>query len=141
MKILLAIDGSECSLRAVESLIAHVKWFRDKPQLHLLFVHLPVPFGLAEEHIGREALDSYYREEGEQALTVARARLDVAQLPYAAHLHVGQPAETIVQRAAELNCELICMGTHGRGAMANALVGSVVSKVLHLSPIPVLLAK
>jgi len=52
---------------------------------------------------------------------------------------VGQPAEVIVKLAGELACELICLGTHGRGAVATAVLGSVALKVLQFSQVPVLL--
>ena len=141
MKILLAIDGSEVSQRALASLVAHVQWFRDKPDIHLLHVHLPIPVGLAVQHVSQEALDRYYREEGEAVLAEARKRLEDAGLAVTWHIHVGQPAEVIVRLAAELGCDLICLGTHGRGAVAGAVLGSVAGKVLHLAQVPVLLAK
>lgn len=141
MKILIAVDGSDVSLAAVKSLIEHIQWFRERPELRLLHVHLPVPVGLATRHVSHDALERYYREEGEAALAAARVLLDAAQLPYTLHLHVGQPAETIVRLSRELDCALICMGSHGRGALPNAILGSVATKVLHLSAIPVLLAK
>ena len=141
MKILIAIDGSDASLNSVSSLIAHVRWFAERPELHLMHVHPPVPTGLATRHVSHEALERHYREEGEAALAAARALLDAAQLPYSLHIHVGQPAETIVKEAQELGCDLICLGNHGRGALPNALLGSVATKVLHLASIPVLLAK
>lgn len=141
MKVLLAIDGSEVSQRALRSLLAHVQWFRDRPEVHLLHVHLPVPVGLAVQHVSQEALDRYYREEGEAVLAPALAELAAAGIAAAAHIHVGQPAEIIVRLAGELGCELICLGTHGRGALAGAALGSVATKVLHLAKVPVLLAK
>lgn len=141
MKILLAIDGSEVSQRALASLVAHVQWFRDKPEVHLLHVHLPIPVGLAVQHVSQEALDRYYREEGEAVLADARRRLEEAGLAVTQHIHVGHPAEIIVKLAAELGCELICLGTHGRGAVAGVVLGSVAGKVLHLAQVPVLLAK
>lgn len=141
MNILLALDGSDVSLRALASLVDHVRWFREKPAIHLLHVHLPVPVGLAVQHVSKEALDRYYREEGEAVLADARARLAQADLPVTEHVHVGQPAEVIVRLADELGCELICLGTHGRGAVAGALLGSVAAKVLHLAKVPVLVAK
>ena len=141
MKILLAIDGSEVSQRALDSLVDHVQWFRDKPEIHLLHVHLPVPVGLAVQHVSKDALDRYYREEGEAVLAEARKRLEEAGLAVTQHIHVGQPAEVIVRLAAELGCELICLGTHGRGAISGAVLGSVAGKVLHLARVPVLLAK
>jgi len=141
MKILMAVDGSADSLNALRSLIEHVRWFSDRPELHLLHVHPPIPVGLVTRHVGHDALESYYREEGEAALAAARELLDSAQLPYALHIHVGQPAETIVKEATELGCDLIAMGNHGRGALPSAILGSVATRVLHLAQIPVLLAK
>jgi len=141
MKILLAIDGSEVSQRALHSLLGHVQWFRDKPEVHLLHVHLPVPVGLAVQHVSQDVLDRYYREEGEAVLAAARTELAAAGIATAVHIHVGQPAEIIVKLAGELGCDLICMGTHGRGALAGAMLGSVAAKVLHHAAVPVLLAK
>lgn len=141
MNILLAIDGSEVSLRAVRGLVDHLRWFRDKPSVHLLHVHLPVPVGLALEHVSRETLDRYYKEEGEAVLAPALSLLEAAALPATPHIHVGHPAETIVKLAGELGCELICMGTHGHGAVASAILGSVAHKVLQLAHVPVLLTR
>jgi nucleotide-binding universal stress UspA family protein len=141
MNILVAIDGSDVSLRAVRGLIDHIRWFRDKPAVHLLHVHLPVPVGLALQHVSRETVDRYYREEGEAVLAPAVALLDEAGLTATSHIHVGHPAETIVRLAAELGCELVCLGSHGRGALGHALLGSVAARVLHLAPMPVLLIK
>ncbi len=141
MKVLIAVDGSDVSLASVRGLIGHLSWFRERPELHLLHVHMPVPVGLATRHLSHDALEGHYREEGEAALAEARALLDAAQLPYVVHLHVGQPAETIVRLSRELDCDLISMGSHGRGALPNAILGSVATKVLHLGSLPVLLAK
>ena len=141
MKILLAVDGSEISLNAVHSLIAHVRWFADKPELHLLTVHPPIPVGLATQHVGHAALERYYREEGEAALAPARRLLDGAGLPHTPHIHIGEPAAIIVKGAQELGCDLICMGSHGHGVLQNAILGSVATRVLHLARMPVLVAK
>lgn len=141
MKILLAVDGSEISLRAVRSLIDHVRWFADKPAVHLLTVHPPIPVGLATQHVGQAALERYYREEGETMLAPARQLLEAALLPHTPHIHVGEPAAIIVRLAGELGCDLICMGSHGHGVLQNAILGSVATRVLHLARVPVLLAK
>ena len=141
MKILLAVDGSEISLRAVRGLIDHVQWFADKPEVHLLTVHLPIPVGLATQHVGHAALERYYREEGESAQAAARQFLENANLPHTPHIHVGEPAAIVVKVAGELGCDLICMGSHGHGVLQNAILGSVATRVLHLATVPVLLSK
>jgi hypothetical protein len=64
MKILLPADGSACSLRAVDQLIAHIDCLREVPEIHLLHVHLPIPIGRVQAHVGKETLHAYYLEEG-----------------------------------------------------------------------------
>jgi nucleotide-binding universal stress UspA family protein len=51
---------------------------------------------------------------------------------------VGRPAEEILKCAADCGADLIVMGTHGRGAAQRWLMGSTTERVLHRSPVPVL---
>ncbi len=53
----------------------------------------------------------------------------------------ASPALTIVTYARDANADLIVMGTHGRGAMAHLLMGSVAERVVRTSPCPVLTVK
>jgi nucleotide-binding universal stress UspA family protein len=48
------------------------------------------------------------------------------------------PAMAIVEFAREANTDLIVIGTHGRGAMAHLLMGSVAERVVRTAPCPVL---
>lgn len=141
MKILLAVDGSDVSLRAAKSLVDRLQWYREPPEVHLLHVHLPIPVGLALQHVSRETLDRYYRDEGEKALEPVRDILRQGGVVAVSHIHVGQASEVIVRLADELACDMICLGTHGRGAVGNALLGSVATRVLQLATVPVLLSK
>jgi nucleotide-binding universal stress UspA family protein len=142
MKILVAVDGSKPSLKAVQLLIDHCDWYRSPPQVELVTVHLPVPklprMGAA---VGKQQIEKYYREEGESMLAAARKELDAARVPYEAHVLVGPVAEAIVKHANDKRCDLIYIGTHGRSALGKALIGSTATKVLHLSDVPVLLVK
>lgn len=142
MKILLAVDGSKHSLRAVDCLIAHADWYREKPTVELLTVHLPVPklprMGLV---VGKNQIERYYREEGEACLAAAKKKLDAAGIEYKTNILVGRVAESIVRQAAKTRCDQIFIGTHGRTAAGNMLLGSVATKVLHISTIPVLLVR
>lgn len=53
-------------------------------------------------------------------------------------VRVGSPAGEIVAAATELGAEVIVMGSHGRGKVGTALIGSVASGVIHKGEIPVL---
>lgn len=141
MNILLAVDGSEISPRVAAGLVTHVRRFAQLPTIHLLYVHLPVPIGLALHHVSRETLDRYYLEEGEKALSAAEAVLREAGLGVTTHIHVGHPADVIVHLATEFGCDLICLGAHGHGAISNTVLGSVTQKVLHHTVLPVLLLR
>lgn len=142
MKILLAVDGSKPSLEAAKLLVEHADWYREKPEVELLTVHLPVPrLGNMGAAVSKAQIERYYREEGEQNLAAAKKLLDRAGLAYEARVLVGPIAETIAKHAKSSRCDLIMIGTRGRTAIADALIGSTASKVLHISDVPVLLAK
>jgi nucleotide-binding universal stress UspA family protein len=53
----------------------------------------------------------------------------------------GAPAEIIVQTAKERNCDLVVMGTHGHGVIADVLIGSTAKWVVRQSSIPVLVIR
>ena len=136
MKILLAVDGSAHSLDAVKCVIEHADWYRAKPEIELLTVHLPVPrFPGVGKVVGKAQIERYYQEEGEEALADAKKLLDRAGLRYEARILVGDPADTIVKHAKKAGCDLIAVGTPSKW------IGSVANKVMHLADLPVLLVK
>lgn len=142
MKILLAADGSKYSLDAVDCLIEHAGWYREKPTVELLTVHLPVPkLPRMNLVVGKNQLERYYREEGEAVLAGVKKKLDAAGIRYNTSILVGEIAETIVAHATKTRCDMICIGTHGRTATGKLLLGSIATKVTHLSAIPVLLVR
>jgi nucleotide-binding universal stress UspA family protein len=82
------------------------------------------------------------------ALTRAPAelqrRIDVMELQgpieITAHFRVGQPSECILQVAAELDADLLIVGTHKRRGVERALFGSVAERVMQRAHCPVLVA-
>jgi len=142
MKILLAVDGSRYSLDAVNCLIEHADWYREKPTVELLTVHLPVPkLPNMSLVVGKNQIKRYYEEEGEASLAAAKKKLAAAGIAFKSTILVGQIADTIVQHAQKTKCDIIYIGTHGRTAAGNMLLGSIATKVMHISPIPVLLVR
>ena len=141
MKFLMAVDGSGCSDRAVAQLIARIGEWRNLPEVHLLYVHPPIPIGRVQAHIGHDSLESYHREESLPHLASAESALAAAGVAFTRHIHVGEPADVVARVAAELGCDLIVMGNQGRSAVADAVLGSVAHRVLRLAHCPVLLVK
>lgn len=141
LKVLLPVDGSECSDRAVDFVIEKMRAGEGEIELHLLTVHTPIPYASAVSVIGSNKVEQYYHEEGNVTLKSARARLDAAKVPYTHHIIVGDPAAVIVRFAKEITADQIIIGTHGRGVIGTMLMGSVASKVSDLAEVPVQLVK
>ena len=142
MKILVAVDGSKASLDAVKYVIDHAADYKVAPSVELVTVHREVPklpgMGAA---VGKTQIQRYYMEEGEEVMTPSMKLLDKARITYQPHVLVGDPAQRVVEHAVKSKCELIVVGSKGRTAVGKMLVGSVATKVLQLSDIPVLLVK
>lgn len=142
MKILIAVDGSEHSLHAVDYFIKHLDDWRERPSVELITVHLPLPH-LPNMHlvVSNKQVQAYYDEEGAASLATARERLQSAGVAFQSHVLVGQIAETIVRHAKQTSCDLVLIGTHGRGAAAGMVMGSIATAVVHRADAPVLLVK
>jgi nucleotide-binding universal stress UspA family protein len=141
MKVLVAVDGSRNSERAVAYAIRDAAGRSGKVELHLVNVQAPVTSSNVRRFVTKAMLENYRREQGERVLSAACRMLDRAKVPYRTHIMAGHVAETIVWQAKKLRCGEIIMGTRGMGAIASALVGSVATKVIHLTKLPVTLVK
>jgi nucleotide-binding universal stress UspA family protein len=141
-KVLIPVDGSECALRAVSLVISKRSRYAHPEDLdiHLVNVQSPFPHDVSR-FASHDQIAAFHREESERLTRGARELLDAAGAEYTCHREVGKPAETITRLAESLGCDQIVMGTHGRGALKELLVGSITLKVVHLSSTPVLLVK
>jgi len=74
---------------------------------------------------------------GEAKATLAKFR-PVEGVQLETKLEVGEAAPSIVRFARDAGCELIVMGTHGRGGLERLILGSVAEHVLRQAPCPVL---
>ncbi|MBE0615240.1 MAG: universal stress protein [Burkholderiales bacterium] len=141
-RILIAVDGSSHSTKVAQAAIRQASAYKRPLELHLVYVHLPIPtLGGMIKPVGHEALRRYYREEGEDALSRAKKLIDRAKFACTAHILVGPIAKSLAKTAKTLKCDMIIMGTHGIGAMSGMLLGSVAAKTVHLAPCPVLLIR
>jgi nucleotide-binding universal stress UspA family protein len=137
-RILVPVDGSELADNAVREVIRRAKASAPR-EVHLVNVQPRIFPEMSMVYMSADKIDSYYYEQGTQALVGAEKLLREAGISYTAHRAVGDVAQTIVEKARELGCDAIVMSTRGHGKIAGMLLGSVSTKVLHLSDVPVTL--
>jgi len=141
LKVLVPVDGSKDSDRAVAYAIGFVANSKAPVELHLLNIQTPIVSGGVRMFFKHEDIESYYQDSGQESLRSAREQLDKAGQAYVQHISAGPAGETIVAYAKEQRCDHIVMGTRGLGAMSGMVLGSVASKVIYLAEVPVTLVK
>ncbi|MBL8325408.1 MAG: universal stress protein [Rubrivivax sp.] len=140
MKILLAVDGSAYTKRMLAYLTAHDEWLGARHEYTLVHAVPAVP-SRAAAVIDKAALKSYYADSAEQVFKPIRAFLARQGIQATWVSKAGPAAELIVAEAGRGRHDLIVMGSHGQGALAQLVLGSVATKVLAKAPAPVLLVR
>ncbi len=140
MKILVAVDGSPISTKAVKFAIKLGGELAQPAELTLFHADPPLLNAVAVK-LGPAALKRYHDENGKFATKHARAALNRAQIAFEETLVVDEPARAIVKHAEKGRYDLIVMGSRGHGALSNLLLGSVTSKVIAGCAIPVTVAR
>lgn len=140
MKILLPIDGSKYTKRMLAYVAAHGEWLGDKHRYTVLTV-VPLMQPRAAAFRARETIQRYYLQEQEAVLKPVRAFFAKQRLDVEFVGETGDAAERIAEHARRGKPDLIVMGSHGRGHLASLVMGSVATKVLALTKVPVLLVR
>jgi len=141
MKILLAVDGSVYSQKALEYLAANRGMFIEGHDLVLVHACPGIP-GHVARRVSKDVVQSYYSEEQAKVLEPLKVQLAERSISnYTIDARHGHAAEEILKSAHEHGVGLIVMGTHGHGIFGRALMGSVATKVIGESSIAILLVK
>ena len=145
-RILVAVDGSGPSLRAVD-LAANLA---AKYRAELLLVNV-MPEQAAFDPTLRDFARSeglegspyeVFRAFGNKALSDAQTHAnDAGVLQVTSEIATGEPADVILGAARERSIDLIVLGRRGRGQISALLLGSVSQKVANRSPCPVLIVR
>jgi nucleotide-binding universal stress UspA family protein len=139
--LLVPCDGSDNSVRAVSHAVEMVKERVSPAEIELLHVLDPVTF----TSLGSTLRDDSWRRERpaevDRGVAGAEKIVSEAQVPYHVCWRVGDPVDEITAEAKEKNFDGIVLGTRGRGAIANLLLGSVASRVACMVDVPVTLVK
>lgn len=140
MKILIAADGSIYTRRMLAHLDMQDVWLRREHRYTVLHCVEPLP-PRAGAYLEAEARRLYYASESERVFEPIRTFFKHLGFDVNFVSQVGSPAEVIAAMADGDRFDLIVMGSHGHGALAGLLMGSVATKVLALSKTPVLLVR
>ncbi len=140
MKILIPVDGSKYSKAAADFVASRTTLIGKKTEVELLNVQAPIP-ARAAQAIGKETVKSYHETESARTLKPTIATLTKAGLAPRTGYVLGHPAEEIAKRAERSDIDLIVMGSHGHGALAQLMFGSVTNGVLAHTKKPMLLVR
>lgn len=141
LKILIAVDGSEHAYRAIDAVGKMSKSALDLEATLLCVSPEPIFYG-------DYTLTTIQKIEEDQKKQQTTILTKASEYAGAQGIRLGEPARAygvitneIVRVAKDLQVDQIAMGTRGMGAISSMLLGSVAQRVLHQSPVPVLLVK
>lgn len=145
MRIVLAVDGSAASDRAIE-LVATTAWPAGTTIriLHVAEPHVLGYLGMPGVVVSAETVAgivSSDRERRQTFLAGVAAKVLGPGRTVETDVIEGRVPSAIVDAARELAADLIILGSHGRGALGSALLGSVAAEVVEYATTPVLVVR
>jgi nucleotide-binding universal stress UspA family protein len=140
MKILLAVDGSQYTKKMLAYLVTHIEIFSASNEFVLINVQAAIP-PRARSVVGKETVEKYYSEEAEKVLTPVAKFLLRHGINAKSGWKTGHAGEQISKACTTGGFDLLLMGSHGHGTLANMVMGSVATQVLANCSVPVLLVR
>ncbi|MDH5795634.1 MAG: universal stress protein [Candidatus Bathyarchaeota archaeon] len=141
-RILVGLDGSEYSVKALEFAIDLAKKYRS--QLVLVHVVMRQIYAINPPEAGILAGTAIVREleaEGKAILAKGEETVKAQGLPVEVRLRQGVPAEELLRAAADEKADLIVLGSRGLSQVKAFLLGSVSDKVSHHAKCPILIVR
>ena len=132
--IVIAIDGSECSHKAMSC----AKSIAERFEANLWLVHVFSTPSDYRAYTDYEKLFANRKAAAQAVLDDARQKLGRTSLVVNEEMPEGPEAEAILKEAEKCKADLIVMGTRGLGTLKGFLVGSVSRKVIHYAACPVM---
>jgi nucleotide-binding universal stress UspA family protein len=136
-KILLATDGSSHAEKALK--YARDLALRDDAQVIVIHAVPPVPAYMGEPW--RQQFISGNVAEGKRVADHAAETLRKAGVDVTVEVLEGPPADAVLRVADVHQCDLIVMGSRGRGELTSLLLGSVSHRVLAHAHVPVMIVR
>ena len=140
MKILLAVDGSAYTKRMLGYVAAHDELFGSGNEYTVLTIVPFVPSGAAR-FLDEADLRQYYEDEAEAVLGPVKGFVAQQGWPVEFLHRPGHAGDVIAETATTGDFDLVVLGSHGHGSLANVVMGSVATRVLAKCKTPVLLIR
>ncbi len=144
-KILLPLDGSDCSRKAMLYALALAQQFGAKVvALHVAHRRWERPAEPTSFETGQDVVKKIQQQQAEEEQEILREVSEVgakAGVTLESKIDSGSPPEVILRLAKEMDVDLIVMGTHGRSGISHALLGSVAEKTVQRAACPVLVVR
>ena len=128
-RIVLAVDGSKASDRAVQFVLRELRPSK-RQGIEVTVLHILPPFAYSQAAVAGLALAHRYARK----LAAMRYRVKIMPRP-------GDPAEEIVKAAKSLKADLLVAGAKGLSAVGRFLLGSVSTKLVRHSPCSILIVR
>ncbi len=146
MKVLVAVDKSSESHMALAYTCHLLEHF--DADVHVLHV-MPDHVEMAKQSFyapffSKDGLNQWIESEALQISEEVYKTCDTClagRVPCEPEIVSGDPAEEILEKAHSGQYDLLVLGSHGRSSLKGFLLGTVHAKVLHHSPIPVLIVR
>jgi len=136
-RILVAVDGSEHSLRAAEYAANLAKLIG--AEIILTHCHKLYPVLVGEPHF-QKAIDKI-NKDAQQLIEPYVELLKERGVPYTDRILDGSPAKMLCDVARIEKVDMIIMGSRGLNDLEGLLLGSVTHRVLKTAPCPVLVIR
>ena len=140
MKLLVPVDGSAASHRAVD----HALWLaqgRAEASLTLLNVQSRETLDISDIDVEAAPVDVIAARESAKVLQPAIKACEAAGVRFETRAEFGPICDTILRVAHDTHADQIVMGSRGLGRLGSALLGSVVTEVIHAATVPVTVVK
>ncbi|MDY6029931.1 MAG: universal stress protein [Acidaminococcaceae bacterium] len=142
-KILVPVDGSDGSLRALQSAMEIGEKFAGE----LVIVNVIQPYNNAAllavplDHATIQQGNTELENIGERVLQLAQDKAEAYPYAKTFKLEIGHPSERIIALSKKEKCDAIVLGCRGLSGIAEFFLGSVSSKVSQYADVPVLIVK